>query len=68
MVRADVAQMYARIHAEHCHDLRTLNCRALRCWNCEGSGKIRQDKCLVCLGRGCTTEPDPLALQSARAR
>ena len=47
--------------------IRDLNLAALRCWNCEGAGRVASkqagrwvaDECLVCLGRGCTTEPDP---------
>lgn len=52
-------------HARRCIELRSLN-GANRCWNCEGAGRVPDpllieddDTCLVCLGAGWTTEPDP---------
>ena len=61
------AGMWATYHARSCPALRDLNLAALRCWNCEGAGRVASkqagrwvaDECLVCLGRGWTTEPDP---------
>ena len=58
--RARVADL-AYWHAARCEQLRALNRRALTCWNCEGAGHIDTDPswCVVCLGRGWTTTPDP---------
>lgn len=59
----------AHWHATTCTDLRAINRRALACWNCNGAGRHSRtpstfpagtsEVCLVCLGRGWTTEPDP---------
>lgn len=51
-------------HAASCNPLRDLNRAALACWNCDGTGQLASggrsaETCLVCLGRGWTTEPDP---------
>lgn len=51
-------------HAASCNPLRALNRAALACWNCDGTGRLASggrsaETCLVCLGRGWTTEPDP---------
>lgn len=67
-VHRDDAGMWATYHARSCPALRDLNLAALRCWNCEGAGRIasptdrlkhNDPTCIVCLGRGWTTEPDP---------
>lgn len=54
-----VAHRNADDHARHCHFLRRLNFAALACWNCNGTGSVSGDLCLVCLGARITDEPDP---------
>ena len=46
-------------HARTCDILSAINRKAMRCWNCDGRGYLDDDACIVCLGRGCTDEPDP---------
>lgn len=56
-------------HAARCTDLRDLNRAALACWNCEGTGHVGHNPdsaCLVCLGRGWSTEPDPTTSRRPR--